>query len=271
VPVVFNGDTATFHQPVSPGARKRWRAVSEVSRAGKFVPQSELLFDMNEIEAAPDGTSRVQMTLVDRKTAVPDGAANRQTANGQNSLVGKTTEMRTGPGGKVESVLLLGKAAADGTEAFFIGGMAHYSPNRLLPEKPVKPGDEWESRASGGITQHPGATYDFNTRVRYDGVEEKDGRQFARFSFTGTGGFAGITMHAQAIGKQELRVTVGHTLQETGTMRVDTATGAVVGTDSVEKRSSVANKVILAQGRVVVQEPIPSEPEEVRVRTGPAQ
>ncbi|MBX7247385.1 MAG: FecR family protein [Candidatus Sumerlaeaceae bacterium] len=228
-PAKVEGDTVTFQHPTQAGTAIRYRGdATQQGPDGKFVPESKVTMEVRVAEATPGGSSKIEVKLVNGDELEPNGNAKRRDPRGHlSSLIG-TTVMVTSANGVVQGAEIPGKATINGSEAIFLADVLRYNLAALIPNIPVKPGQEWDANLSGIIPQHPGGKYNYQTHLKFDGFEGDGANRKARIVYTSTGNVEGLVMLRESRGGREFQVRMDQRkFNETGRILVNLATGRI--------------------------------------------
>ncbi len=268
-PVTLRGDTATFALPFQPDTRWSMMARSEQNVQGRWVTRARMEFGMKVTKVESDGRARLE-TLLEKISEY--GADGREQPGGRSFLsriANRPIESWITPQGHIEGLAFVGAPNVEGAAAAFLADFINYNPYRMLPSKPVKPGDEYDAPESGSVIQHPSCTYDHKVRVRYEGVEDRGGRRLARFTYTAQGSVRGAVMGQQSTGQRMMTVRMDERRTEgSGSFWVDMNNGHVVRRVIDEKRRTSVSRVISDGPRVISTQPINNETEEARITVG---
>lgn len=242
VPVQFNGDQATFRSPLVPGTAQVLTVQIDKLQGAAYQRAHLFTVVARALESKPDGSVKVNTTL--REEATP-----QQSATAANTLP-EGIDMWVHPDGSIDGIRVVGKDKIDADTGNLCLNLIIFWWNRLLPDKPVRPGEQYERTLSCTFPQHPSASFSTRENVRYEGLVTQAGTTLARFTYTGSDISTDIILQEQRA-QDRLGQTKIDKLQHSGTGEffVDVKTGRVVRRDSQDKTSVSIASYVTANGK----------------------
>jgi hypothetical protein len=197
---------------------------------GQSFPMKMDIEQSNTVkDVLPSGSARIEQRL-DKVAVTSEGPMAAMTGMLEKQLEGKSFQMVTSPGGKVDSLSGLNDFGNASQSGMNLDQMASnlYAP---LPEKPVKPGDSWSQDKTLPMTV-AGTALSNHLVMKFTllGYEQKNGASCAKIKTDGT---FELTGGAGPQGSMSGKGTVD------GTMYFDPAAGRVVSSSG--KTTSTMN------------------------------